>query len=1009
MPSTIYKFSLLLTTFFFLSFLFVPKVYAATVELTVNGGGSAAVVNGESVLLEWYIDGSVSNCVINNGVGPIDTSSLPTSGSLTVTPPEGSSTTYSLTCSGGSSSAVVATNPIVTIDLNDPVEELDRLTGEAQMILSWESRYATQCSKVWLEEVSNPGVLIWTADTSDTYETSGVITFDNDNSQPALTEDTTFYIECENVVTGASTIASETMTVTNPTVLPAPTIDIQSTRDAGATTVTRDPITAMAWISLDYDSNYTDECSFEAYYLDGTPYADLPNDFERYGRTTDRISGQFYWVEMYESTRFEVTCTQFAYTIGGANYPEVSVTDDIVITVDPALPLDRTGIPPVTITATPVENSIETDPITGYGQAVIRVQTTNAESCDYWSITRATSDPTSAYVSSRADGWWGQYNAGNKDDYITVNLDQGYAFLSGRCERTFDIENYNPGDPEYEAAYAETTVMVEVLESTEPAPSVETFIYGNAVYFDSWYMWDNSISRSGFSVNSGFDQDTDYDSSLRSSNGSITFPFTSPDKVTDQYDLIVKYCDENDGFIDYELETAGGFSAAWRSDSTSQESSWCSGNSVEVTKIIGTDVTLTDGESITISCNDTADPTKGDECTLMGLAVGQNDGVPIEVEVDSDTGFATVPIFWGSQFADDCSNPTATTQSGASYAFYPNSPPDRFTLNDISTTTTFSITCDRGGDEASDSIEIRVLGPDEVTSETTVEASDCYDASLPGVREAEPWEWANPSNGNACEPAFDLTAFGPSISFSTDVTPNNIAGTYDDLSILFAIQNLGPGPLSSGNAVQYLSRLNIQPSVATLFGVTEPVETLSTPAYSDGLAEPPDDSSPSLSPVLTRTYNDVPFGEHTLCARVNIDDSDAFILDEWNSDASNNDVCVLVNLPVPRPPMSLTGSRVVPAPVSPTPRRLVIRSGQTAEIGWSVHTSYPLNCSVVGPGGVNVSFDASTNDPVAVTDVQITNPLSNTSTYELQCNEPITDTTFTEELIVEVIPTPQEI
>jgi hypothetical protein len=994
--TTQYRLFIFVVATLLLFFVFAPKVHAATVELTVNGGSSAAVTNGQSVELAWYIDGSVSSCVINNGVGPIDTSSLPASGSITVTPPESATVDYNLTCNGGSSVATVAINPIVTLTVNNPTEELDRITGEADLTVEWTSRYATQCTRVWFERSSSPSTQVWTTSYSDQYDTSGSVSFTSSNAQPAITEDSTFYIECENVVTGTKTTASASLTVSNPSPLPAPTVNISAT---GPTVITRDSITALAETQLQYTSNYTDECSFQAYYLDGTPYAALPEDFDAYGYTTDQTDGIFWWVGIYESTRFEVTCTQLAYTIGATNYPEVSVTDDIIIQVNPPLPLDRTGLPQVTVTATALSNPVYEDAITGYAQVPVHIVTENAESCSYsaYGIT------VDGWPTSRADGWWGQNPSGSKDEVILVNINIGTTTLYGTCERTYDTTNFSPGDPEYEAAIANVELTIVALPSVGLAPDPQAFIYGNAEYLNAWDIWDTSTNRSGFGMNAGMGAVTSFDPSLRSPsggggsnltvNGSVTFPFVSPDKDSDTYDLIVKYCDENDGFNDFTLTTESGFSASWRSDSTSQYSTWCSGNDEEVTRVVGSDVTLQDGELITITCNNAADPIKNEQCILMGLAVGQNNGGTVTEEVATSTGFATAPIFWGSRYADDCSSPVAVAANGSSYNYTSDTPKDLFTTNDISTTTTFSITCDRDGIEDTASIEVQALTGAEVVSATTsIEVYECYDPAIPGVRDAEPWEWANPSNSNFCEPAVDLNALAPSISFA-DAIADNVAGLYDSIEALIAIENLGPGPLSSGNEIQFLGRLNIQSVIAALFGISNPVETVSTPGFSDGLGT----STDSVTPVLTRTYDGVPFGDHTLCARINIDGGDNFIFTEWNPDTTNNSVCTSVTLPVPPPPMSISAAREI------------IRSGQSVDITWTAHTSYPLNCTVLGPGGINSSFDASDNAPNPVSVVQSTTPLTSTGKFKLTCNEPITNTTFTEELTVEVVPEQQEV
>lgn len=974
-----------------LFWLFAPHAHAQTVELTVNGGSNASITNGQSVLLEWYINGAVSNCVINNGVGPISTAVLPAIGSLTVTPPDSSTTNYSLTCNGGSSVATVAINPIVTLTAEDTTVDLDPVDNDAKVELHWESRYATECTRVWYVKASSPSTQIWSGAYGDQYLTAGWVDID-------ITENTTFYIQCTNVVTGASSVASVAVTVNTPAPQPAPTVYIESTRGSGITTVTRDATTAAAWISLYYKGKDVDECAFQAYYQNGTPYASLPSDFDRYGNPTDDKKGNFYWITIYETTRFEVTCTQFAYTLGGTNYPATSVTDDITITVNPPLPLNRTGIAPVTMSFTALQNPVYTNSLTEIAQVPIQVVTTNAERCHYWAFgTTPDGDP----IYGGADGWWGQNNSGSKNEVQLVNLEAGTTTLYGRCERPFDLMNFNPGDPEYEVAYAEAEIEIVAIENTTPIPDPEVFMYGNVSYMDVDYMWSNRTALTQFGYNSGYGYAYEMDPSLRAPNSgggsnfninaSITFPFQSPDKVSDEYDLIVKYCDESDGFVDYTLTTESGFSTTWRSDSGAQYNAWCSGDDEETVKIIATDLTIDDGELITVSCNNAADPIKGDQCSFIAVIAGQNNGGYVEEVPSAVTGFADAPVFWGSLYAEDCGLAVATAPNGASYTYTPDTPRDYYDTYDIATTTTFSIRCERGGIQKSTSLQVRLPAGEAIGAEASIDVFECYDPSIPGVRDTEPWEWANPSNSNFCEPAVDLNALAPSISFD-DAIPDNISGLYDSLEAIIAIENLGPGPLLAGNEIQFLGRLNLQAEIATLFGISNPLETVSLPGYTSGLGMPP-----AVTDILTRTFDGVPFGQHTLCARINIDGANGLIFTEWNSNPANNNVCTTVTLPVPPPPMAISADR------------RVIRSGQTADITWTAHTSYPLSCTVLGPGGINNTFDASSNHPSPVSIVQSTAPLTNSGRYTLTCNEPITNTTFTEAIVVEVVPEQEEI
>ncbi len=982
----------------FLYFVFASTAYAATVELSVNGGSNAAITNGETVTLEWFIDGAVSSCVINNGVGPIDTSSLPTTGSLEVTPPEGATTDYTLTCTGGSSTATVAINPEVTLTTDSfwTTGKRDFNSGEAKVVLEWTSRYATECSRVWLEEAANPGVIIWSTSYGDEYQTAGGMEFDGDNSQYPITRDTTFYIACSNTVTGASSVDSVFVAVTDPDPLPPPTANFRSEEPGGATTVTRDPVTGLAEVELYWNSNSeTDQCAFQAYYLDGTPYPlEEPQGFDRWGAVTSQYAGTFY-IDFYETTRFEVTCTNFAYSLGGVDYPEESATADITIIVDPAPPIDRSGIPDVTVAITPLSNYVEEIPGVGYGQIPVQFFAENAEECEF----SAGGDNT------RADGWWG-LSDDTFDATTIINLNVGTTTLYATCSRPYDTTYYSPGDPEYESGTESTSVDVVILPTTASAPQAEVYIYGNANYQNASNIWDNSTVETGFCRNSG---SASIDASLRSPNCSggnvtdvtssatVTFPFVSRSQQTDTYDLTVKYCDENDGFNDFTISTESGFTTTWRSDAVGQYDSWCS-SSNEVTRLIGTDITLEDGELITVECNNSADTLKDEQCIFMGFGVGQENGGSLTYDVSSSTGFAEVPVYWASEYAEHCYDAEAVLTDGTRYKFVTGSTyRDQFVTVDLATTTSLEVSCENVESvETTSSIDIIIndTSASVISATTSIDVFECYDPTLPGVRDTETWEWANPDNSNFCEPAVDLNALAPSISFA-DAIPDNVSGLYDSIEALIAIENLGPGPLLSGNEIEFLSNIEFDLAIRSEFGVNY-YQSPSTPGYTDGLAQPPDVDNPTVTPVLTRTFNGIPFGEHELCAYINLDASDNLIFTEWNSDVTNNRICTDVVLPVPPPPMTITANQSV------------VRSQQTVDVSWDVHTSYPMNCEAIGPGGINTSFDASANDPNPSSFIQTTAPLTSTSKYQLTCEEPITGTVFVEELTVEVLPESEE-
>ncbi len=233
-------------------------------------------------------------------------------------------------------------------------------------------------------------------------------------------------------------------------------------------------------------------------------------------------------------------------------------------------------------------------------------------------------------------------------------------------------------------------------------------------------------------------------------------------------------------------------------------------------------------------------------------------------------------------------------------------------------------------------------------------------------------------------PTFDIFAAAPSLSINS-ATPVGVSGTYDNLDALLLIGKIGlPGLDPAGDGVTYRASLGAVPLRSIAIDLS-PVAT-----YSGGISAGAQPTSQEFSTALTRTFNGVPFGDRELCARVNLDGPPTEF--ETNLDTTNNTNCVNVTIPVPRPPMSITTDRQV------------VRVGDSVDISWDVDITYVLNCTVTGAGGVNTSFST----PAAGSSIT-TSALNSTSKFVLQCNEPITNTTFTEELTVEVIPESAEI
>ena len=263
----------------------------------------------------------------------------------------------------------------------------------------------------------------------------------------------------------------------------------------------------------------------------------------------------------------------------------------------------------------------------------------------------------------------------------------------------------------------------------------------------------------------------------------------------------------------------------------------------------------------------------------------------------------------------------------------------------------------------------------------TIRATNISGSSLPSSPDTtafEPWDCLT-ANG------VEIDALEPSMNISS-ASEDGVDGTYDNVRALVGMQNLGLGTVPAGTPLTYKATIDID----NYF--TDPDQTSSVGSYTGGLN--PTGTAGDQSATLTRTFDDIPFGTHTVCALVNLD---APIYTEYPNNTANNTHCASVTIAVPQPPLSITSSKNL------------IRAGETATISWSAHTAYTMNCTVSGAGGLNTSFDASANHPTGpVTGSQTTTAISNTSEFTLSCIEPHTNTTFEETVLVEVAPDYEE-
>lgn len=406
---------------------------------------------------------------------------------------------------------------------------------------------------------------------------------------------------------------------------------------------------------------------------------------------------------------------------------------------------------------------------------------------------------------------------------------------------------------------------------------------------------------------------------------------------------------------------------------------------------IASSVVIHDQDAITLECES---GSATDNCPTERLYFGAGNNSTIVARMNPVTELATVQMLWLSQNTTSCYSKNAYDPITGAYKYQWDSSSAvagfPVPLN-ISTSTKFTVTCNRPADglTASSQVTVNVPFKSIYNITTLVFSGECIDDGTFGhfgeVIDAP--EGYGPSDPDGyCTPMVDLAAVSPATSLAGAVE-DNVNGTYDDLDALVVIQNLGPGGLPVDSGIAYKAIL----TPMAVFGLLDIETAIGT---FNGELLPPDGSGPTQSPTLTREFDGVPFGTHTVCARVNLDGSPNF--PEAAANLSNNSSCATVTLPVPRPPMTIDTDRDL------------IRAQQSVEVNWGVNVTYQLLCTVRGPSGLNESFDTLVVGP-GYTSSFTTAALSSTVEFELQCTEPITNTVFTERKRVEMVPDVEEI
>jgi hypothetical protein len=245
------------------------------------------------------------------------------------------------------------------------------------------------------------------------------------------------------------------------------------------------------------------------------------------------------------------------------------------------------------------------------------------------------------------------------------------------------------------------------------------------------------------------------------------------------------------------------------------------------------------------------------------------------------------------------------------------------------------------------------------------------------------------SNSRSCNPQaceYDFEARGLNSGDESTATPNGIEGTYDNYDVSVQLRNNGPDFLYSRTPVPYKLALDLD----DIWGRKD-------------LGSPDDSHRSNLSTstnssALNYSFNDVPFGSHEICGRVNPDRNR--VLENQDTEFLNNEICFdPVDIAVPDPET-----------IKITASSQLIRSGGEMLIEWTAHTAYPMDCTIFGPGFTTEhTFDASDSHPSPYRGSDTATNLENAGVFTLSCTEPSTGDTFTDDVFVEVMPTFQEI
>ena len=135
--------------------------------------------------------------------------------------------------------------------------------------------------------------------------------------------------------------------------------------------------------------------------------------------------------------------------------------------------------------------------------------------------------------------------------------------------------------------------------------------------------------------------------------------------------------------------------------------------------------------------------------------------------------------------------------------------------------------------------------------------------------------------------------------------------------------------------------------------------------------------------TIEEIISDVPFGPFS--ATITLDQPNTVI----EANESDNTVTVTDTIDPPNPGLFITADRIQ------------VRAGDPVMLEWGTTLSYPMNCTVEGPG-IDI-------DPAALTGNTTTPGIEAKSEYIFTCVEPTTNSNFTADVTIETVGTVEEI